>query len=60
MVSALNKILLISLLATKAIANGFIPNESCIYESEKYWKKIISLCAEGDIACDKGGVYWAR
>ena len=32
----------------------FIPfNEKCTFENDKFWIKVIELCSEGDIACDK-------
>lgn len=33
--------------------NDFTPLEKCTYENENFWIKILYLCPEGDLACDK-------
>lgn len=34
-------------------ANDFTPQERCSYESEKFWIRIVYLCPEGDVSCNK-------
>lgn len=31
----------------------FTPLEQCTYENEKFWIKILNLCPEGNITCNK-------
>lgn len=39
-------------LMNKDINNKFIPIEKGTYENKDFWIKIISLCSEGEIACE--------
>lgn len=33
--------------------DDFTPLEQCTYENEKFWIKILNLCPEGNITCNK-------
>lgn len=54
----MKKFLIILLAYSVFVPYGFgsdvyTPIESCSYENNKYWIKILTLCPEGDIACNK-------
>ena len=46
-------ILFLGIFISSLFASDFTPMERCDYKSEKFWIKILSLCPEGDLACDK-------
>ncbi len=47
-------ILLFLFFSTYLLAQeDFTPLEQCTYENEKFWIKILNLCPEGNITCDK-------
>ncbi len=47
-------ILLFLFFSTYLLAQeDFTPLEQCTYENEKFWIKILNLCPEGSITCDK-------
>ena len=46
--------LLLLLFASYLFAReDFTPLEQCTYKNEKFWIKILNLCSEGNITCDK-------
>ncbi len=50
----INCILLFLFFSTYLLAQeDFTPLEQCTYENEKFWIKILNLCPEGNITCDK-------
>ncbi|EOD6367815.1 hypothetical protein ACJ1H3_001804 [Campylobacter jejuni] len=47
-------ILLFLFFSTYLLAQeDFTPLEQCTYKNEKFWIKILNLCLEGNITCDK-------
>ena len=50
----MRKFLLSFCLVASILKADFIPfNEKCTFENDKFWIKIIELCNEGDMSCDK-------
>lgn len=47
------KVIFLSIFITSLFANDFTPQEQCSYESEEFWIKILYLCPEGDLGCNK-------
>lgn len=46
-------IMFLSVFMGLLFANNFTSLKQCSFESEKFWIKILYLCFEGDVACDK-------
>lgn len=50
----MQKFLLNLCLVASILKADFIPfNEQCTFENGTFWIKIIELCNEGDVSCDK-------
>lgn len=47
------KIIFLSIFIVSLFAKDFTPKEQCSYESEKFWIKVLYLCPEGDLNCNK-------
>lgn len=47
------KIIFLAIFISLLFASDFTPQEQCSYDSEKFWIKIIYLCQEGDVGCNK-------
>lgn len=47
------KIIFLSIFIAPLFANDFTPQEQCSYESENFWIKVLYLCPEGDLGCNK-------
>lgn len=54
MVGILRKTVLVSFFTVSLFAKAdFVLQEQCTYQNEQFWIKILYLCQEGDIACDR-------
>lgn len=50
----MKKLVLICCLLASVLWADFVPyGEQCTFQNDTFWIKIIELCGEGDISCDK-------
>lgn len=49
----LKRVIFFAIFVASLSANDFAPLEKCSYESEKFWIKVLYLCPEGDLDCNK-------
>ena len=57
----MKKLVLICCLLTSVLWADFVPyGEQCTFQNDTFWIKIIELCGEGDISCDKVAYIWVK